>query len=406
LIQDLRLVVGILAYVAAARAALRVRPAWRDRALAAVNVVTVAWMYYSVRSTVGRALIGAYVVLVVAQWALTRALATRRGAAPWVALLSPILALALARYVPLALGEPWRELWLRASAVFVGLSYMAFRLSYLVLEVRNGAAMPGLTRYLGFAFFPPTFAVGPISPYALYEESLAAVDVQRPPLGQALLRIATGLVKYMFLGPLFNQLSYAGLELGKRPHPPLDWAVAGLCYFLFLYCNFSGFCDVGIGAAGAIGIRVRENFDHPFAARNVKDFWNRWHITLSTYMRDTVFTPLSKALVRRFGPAHANHAVALAIFVVFVLVGVWHGVGSNFFVFGVLHALAIVANHYYGLALKKVLGKARLRAYNENRVVHAVAVAATFTYVTFTVFFFANADSVARAGAFLRGHGS
>ena len=98
-------------------------------------------------------------------------------------------------------------------------------------------------------------------------------------------------------------------------------------YYLYLYCNFSGYCDMAIGAAGLIGIPVAENFNNPFAARNVKDFWNRWHITLSSYMRDVVFAPLSKNLVRAMGPAYANHAIALTITVVFLLVGVWHGVG-------------------------------------------------------------------------------
>ncbi len=147
---------------------------------------------------------------------------------------------------------------------------------------------------------------------------------------------------------------------------------------------------MAIGSAGLIGIHVKENFDNPLAARNVKDFWNRWHITLSQYMRDVVFVPLSKYLVRSFGPQNANHAIALAILVVFLSVGVWHGVGWQYAVFGAIHAGGVIANHYYTIWLKKRLGKAGFKAYNENRLITAIACGATFIYITVAFFFFAN----------------
>ena len=147
---------------------------------------------------------------------------------------------------------------------------------------------------------------------------------------------------------------------------------------------------MAIGAAGLIGIPVAENFSNPFAARNLKEFWNRWHITLSTYMRDVVFSPLSKFLVGTMGPARANHAIAIAIGVVFLLIGVWHGVGLNFAIFGAIHAVGVVANHYYTIGLKQWLGRDGFRAYNANPWIHGGAVAVTFVYVTASLFFFAN----------------
>ena len=139
-----------------------------------------------------------------------------------------------------------------------------------------------------------------------------------------------------------------------------------------------------------IGIEVPENFDVPFAARNVKDFWNRWHITLSVWMRDIVFTPLSKYLVALTGPKFVNHAVALTIVVVFLLVGIWHGTGWNYALFGLAHAFALVVNHYYTIALKKRLGRDRFKAYMENRWIHAIAVVMTFCYCAAALFLFAN----------------
>jgi D-alanyl-lipoteichoic acid acyltransferase DltB (MBOAT superfamily) len=147
---------------------------------------------------------------------------------------------------------------------------------------------------------------------------------------------------------------------------------------------------MAIGAAALIGIPVPENFDNPFAARNVKDFWNRWHITLSVWMRDVVFSPLSKFLVGKFGIKLADHAIALTITIVFLLVGIWHGAGWNFAAYGAVHALGVVANHYYTIFLKKKLGRERFKAYNENRWIRAVAVAGTFCYCGASLIFFAN----------------
>ena len=147
---------------------------------------------------------------------------------------------------------------------------------------------------------------------------------------------------------------------------------------------------MAIGAAGLMGIPVLENFDNPFAARNVKDFWNRWHMTLSAWMRDVVFSPLSKFMVRTMGPAQANHAIALTITVVFLLVGIWHGVGWNYAAFGAAHALGVATNHYYAIFLKKRLGRDGFKAYNENPWIRAVAVGLTFCYVAASLFLFAN----------------
>lgn len=204
------------------------------------------------------------------------------------------------------------------------------------------------------------------------------------------MRVVVGLAKYLFLAQLVNRLGYTGFLLDGHPHSMMDLGIAVAAFYVYLYCNFSGFCDLAIGAGGLVGIAIAENFANPFAARNVREFWNQWHITLSTYMRDMVFTPLSKRIVALAGPRSVPHAIAAAIAVVFLLVGVWHGTGWNFVLFGALHALAVVGNHYYTLGLKELLGKKRFKAYVESRLVRALAVAATWCFVAGSLFFFAN----------------
>jgi D-alanyl-lipoteichoic acid acyltransferase DltB (MBOAT superfamily) len=260
-----------------------------------------------------------------------------------------------------------------------------------VLEVRNGkVSTPGFLRYLGFAFFVPTMQVGPINPYSNYQRAFE----EKPPLiavGRAWLRILVGLVKYKFVGNICFGLTYTNLLLDDHYHPWMDLPVAMLFYYFFLYCNFSGFCDMAIGAAGLIGIPVTENFNNPFAARNMKEFWNRWHITLSQWMRDVVFAPLSNFLVRLMGPPMANHAIAMAI-----TVGIWHGTGWNFVLFGIAQSVGLVVTHYYTILLKQRLGREGFKAYNENRWIHAVGVVITFAYFSATTLFFANSCSQIR----------
>jgi len=340
-----------------------------------------------------------YVGLVVCLYLTLVLFGKKGGARPWIAFAAPILLLVVVRYIFPAAGEWLATFFGNLAGIripiglqLIGISYIAFRSSYLVLEVRNDAVpMPSIWQYLGFCFFAPTVSVGPINSYSNHIRAFR----QGPercviPVGRCLLRILVGLVKFFFLGNFFNQLSYDGLLMDDHFHHLVDLPVSCVFYYLFLYCNFSGYCDAAIGAAGLMGIPVTENFCNPFAARNVKDFWNRWHITLSTYMREVVFSPLSKALSRLFGPSNVNHAIAVTIAVVFLLIGIWHGFGWNYLAFGAVHAAGVVTNHYYTIWLKKVLGRDRFKAYNTNPWIQAGAITLTFCYIAASLMLFAN----------------
>jgi D-alanyl-lipoteichoic acid acyltransferase DltB (MBOAT superfamily) len=395
-------------YVVLGRWLARLQMRGRDPAFALLNIAAMYFFFFWGEQQQHRyqllfsLLFAAYLALGFAQYLALRYWSERSGLLSWcLAVLMPVGVLVAIRYAPLReiarLFHPSIRLLLQRhpefslDSVFIGSSYLAFRTSHLALEVRNGAVpQPGCWEYLSFAFFAPTLAVGPINPYSQYRLGFVETGHPEIPLGRALLRVLVGAVKYAFLGPLLNQLTYSGLLLDGHPHVWVDLPIAAVAYYLYLYCNFSGFCDIAIGGAGLMGIPVAENFANPFSARNVKDFWNRWHITLSQYMRDVVFTPLSKALVRAFGPAQANHGIALTILVVFLVIGMWHGVGWNFLAFGALHGLGVAINHYYTIALKKWLTKEQFGAYNRNRLIHVAAVTLTFLFVAASLFLFAN----------------
>lgn len=395
-------------YLALGRWLVGMHTRWRSAVFALLNLTVIFIFFFWSGERKTRLLFVLvfviYLLVVCIQYLALRLWSGRAGWLPWLAFFVPISFLVFIRYAPL--GMLAGVVSSTASAArrehpnfnlglcFIGLSYLAFRASHLVLEVRNRVVpRPGFWEYLGFAFFAPTFCVGPISPYS--QHRLAFIEANRPaiPIIRALMRVLVGAVKYKFLGPILNQLTYSGLLLDGHPHLWVDLPIAATAYYLYLYCNFSGFCDIAIGAAGLMGVPVAENFDNPFAARNVRDFWNHWHITLSQWMRDIVFSPLSKAFVHLVGGTRTNHAIALTITVVFLLIGIWHGTDWNYAAFGATQSFAVVINYYYTLTLKKRLGKEGFAAYNKSRIIRAMAITLTFVYMTACLFLFGNNGS-------------
>jgi D-alanyl-lipoteichoic acid acyltransferase DltB (MBOAT superfamily) len=414
MVSLLRLIVPFMLFPAASAVVLRFAPpSAKLKLFALVNILGVLGLCLLTPMTglyfwqlkaylqVGLPVFGLYFLAVLLHYILMRAYALKAGWVPWTAFLFPLAVMLLVKYVPL-ISEPFRAplAFIDKKTIaefFVGISYMAFRLSYLVLEVRNGVvSMPTIWEHLSFAFFVPTVAVGPISRYSVFRESLAKPSRKHTPLGRSALRILVGITKYLFLASMIEQLGYTGLLMDSHLHPRIDLPIAALAFYLYVYLNFSGYCDMAIGTAGLLGIRVEENFDRPFLSRNMQEFWTRWHITLSNFMRDTVFSPLSKILVRKFGPQAMQHAIAISIFTVFVSMGAWHGLAWNFMIYGCLHGAGVVSCHYYTNWLKRRLGKSGYAAYNRNPFIRAAGVVTTFLFVACTLFFFANSMGAAR----------
>jgi D-alanyl-lipoteichoic acid acyltransferase DltB (MBOAT superfamily) len=286
----------------------------------------------------------------------------------------------------------------------VGASYAAFRASYLAVEIESGKVPPpDVLEFVAFLFFVPTFLVGPISPYRYHQTSLANPQRAITPLARSAARIVVGWAKYTYVGELFHRLTFQSIWYDGYRHGPIDFAVAAACSYLFLYFNFSGFCDVAIGAAGLLGIKVKENFDNPLIAENVPDFWRRWHITLSDYMRDVFFLPFSRWLMHGFGPERSGITIPLAILTTFLLIGIWHGIAWNYVMFGLLHGGAVTAHFVYTQALQRRTTPEWRQRYAASRAVVFLGRAATFSFVSGSFLFLENDMShVAKAiGAFM-----
>lgn len=342
----------------------------------AINLVAIILVYLVFKIEI--AYLAYYLGIVLGFYALTRYLTYNRHL--WlIPILTPITALVAVRY------------FFPSAEMFIGLSYMVFRLSQLVVIVRNKITpMPSLLDYLSFSFFLPTMIMGPINSYSTFLTSSLEADKLKLPANTCFTRMFVGATKLLFFASILDRVTYKGLLLDQHAHSPIDLVVAAVAYYLYLYFSFSGFCDIMIGAAGLVGIKVSENFDMPLAARNLKDFWNRWHITLSSYMRDMVFTPVSTALVLRVPKSMSTHAIAVTILMVFILIGIWHGSEMRFALFGLLHGVGVTANLYYSIFLKTHLSPEQRKWYHQNRIIKCICIAMTFSYICFTLFFFAN----------------
>jgi len=276
-----------------------------------------------------------------------------------------------------------------AGAV-LGFSYLAFRMAHNGYEIVSGRAeRAGFFDYLAYCLFLPTLIVGPISPLSQFQSSFAERKSQTT-LWHGMLRIIIGLVKVRFIATICKQLTFSVLWGDGFLHGPEDFVVSCAADLLYLYFNFSGFCDIVIAIAALIGIDVRENFQSPFSARNLREYWTRWHITLGDVANALVFTPLSQSLGRAWGRRFSDAAICVAIFATFCVIGLWHGFTLNFLFYGIAHGIGVSAVYVFDLWVKRRFGAKRRKAYLANRWARAAAVTLTLSYAAGTMFLFDN----------------
>jgi alginate O-acetyltransferase complex protein AlgI len=289
------------------------------------------------------------------------------------------------------------ESFLPFPYVVIGLSYVFFRVLHLIIDARSGM-LPGSVgpvSYLNFTLNFTSLVSGPIQRYQDYHRMVSvernAIDINAA--GNAVQRIIVGLFKVAILSDLTQTVQTTAWH-ALTPDQPLTQrvilaAVTAAVYPVYLYFNFSGYTDVVIGVARFLGLSLPENFDRPFAAGNFLDFWSRWHITLSTWLKTYVYMPLLMSLARRFPSQRVEPLLAVsAFFVTFFLVGLWHGRTSEFLVFGFLQGFGVAANKLYQIAMTRRLGRSGYRALCADRGYHALARGLTFTWFAFTLFWF------------------
>jgi alginate O-acetyltransferase complex protein AlgI len=268
----------------------------------------------------------------------------------------------------------------------VGLSFIFFRQIHYVVDVKQGE-IPRIASwdYLCYQLSPFTLLAGPIQRYQHFHEDWKCLTPRYADayeLRMALLRILLGIIKVSLIAEACLYMAY------ERPEVLGGWYRVLKFYFFpaYVYFNFTGYCDIVIAGASLFGIRVPENFDQPFLARNMIDFWTRWHRTLSFWIRDYLFTPLYMAIARR-QPGWASRLAFLCYFVALFLAGVWHGATWNFVVFGVLNGTGVAAAKMWENVILAHGGRRGLRAYLASQPILLAARVGTFHFVCLTMFF-------------------
>ncbi|PTQ93222.1 D-alanyl-lipoteichoic acid acyltransferase DltB (MBOAT superfamily) [Mucilaginibacter yixingensis] len=221
----------------------------------------------------------------------------------------------------------------------IGLSFHTFQAMSYTLEVYRGnqKAEQHFGIYALYVMFYPQLVAGPIErPQNVLHQFHEEHDYDFENLKAGLMQMATGFFKKVVIADRI-----AILVDGAYAHPQTQsgssLCVAALFYGFQIYCDFSGYSDIALGAARTMGYNLMINFDRPFISTSVTEFWRRWHISLSTWFNDYLFTPIMIAR-RNWG----KNAVVFALIVTFAISGLWHGAGWTFVIFGLLHGIAMV----------------------------------------------------------------
>ena len=223
----------------------------------------------------------------------------------------------------------------------LGLSYYLFKLVAYLLEVYWGTlpAQRNLVSVGVYAAFFPQIVSGPIQRPGDFFAQLARVGrVDPADLATGLRRILIGFFKKIAIADRLGP-AVAAVYSAPEAHSPLELLFAAYAFAFQLYADFSGLTDIALGLGLLFGIRGPENFDLPFFARNLQEYWRRWHMSLTSWLADYLFTPLRLAL-RDFG----QYGLAAAVFLNMVAVGVWHGFTGAYLAFGVFHGVALATS--------------------------------------------------------------
>ncbi len=224
----------------------------------------------------------------------------------------------------------------------IGISFYTFQsLSYTIDVWRQRLTPePNFAKFALFVVFFPQLVAGPIVraseflPQLHQRPSLTRADIE-----ESLFRIFKGLAKKVILGD-WIAAGFADLIFSTPDaYTSLEVLLALYAFTLQIYADFAGYSDIAIGVARLMGFKIPENFDRPYQARNLAEFWRKWHMTLSTWLRDYLFFPLGGSKV---SPARTYFNLWLTMF----LVGMWHGASWNFVIYSNLHGLAMLFNRW------------------------------------------------------------
>ncbi len=278
------------------------------------------------------------------QWSLAQAFLWMRTRTSWywpfpAAMLLTLLPLVGARFLPMAMPG--------AQFGFLGISYVTFRSLDVIFGIRDRliVSLPA-DQFLAFLFFFPTISSGPIDRYRRFSQ-----DWNRPRPAAELWKDLDGAVHRVFTGFLYKFILAATIKTYWIDRLAEGGFLNTLLYMygysLYLYFDFAGYSAFAVGVSYLLGIHTPENFNRPFLAGNIKDFWNRWHISLSTWLRDHVYMRLMLAAAKGHWFTGKYTASYLGYFLTFGLMGLWHGIEPHYLLYGLYHGTLLVGHDLF-----------------------------------------------------------
>jgi len=267
----------------------------------------------------------------------------------------------------------------------LGLSYILFRLvHYLVESSKSTIHNANFITFLNYIFFFPTIIAGPIDTYNNFQYWLGNSNFKyhKSLFFAGITRVFLGAFKTLAIVPLVIKYATDYTTLTSSYSPFIAIGLSLLAYSAYIYFDFSGYSDIAIGSAYLIGIKTPENFNNPYISQNLSEFWKRWHITFSDFLKRYVFKPFISLFNWLFNPKYRLSITLVCYILTFAVCGLWHGDKINFVYWGLWHGI--------GLSLNKIWSsKVKHRISFRNTLGYKFAsIMITFMFVTFGWVFF------------------
>ena len=258
--------------------------------------------------------------------------------------LKPLVMLSI---LPLVVNKVFALTQLHLLA-FIGISYMSFKTIQIMLEISDGLIKEKISvkDYLQFLLFFPTVSSGPIDRSRRFLKEINEVMPRKDYLelaGDGIYRIVLGLLYKVVLSTYVYQMLLALSNTGTVVYS-LKYMYL---YTLYLFFDFAGYSLMAVGSSNILGIQTPMNFNKPFLSVDIKDFWTRWHITLSTWLRDFVFSRVLMQVIRKKWFKNRLHNAAYAYMVNMLVMGFWHGISVSYIAYGFYHGVLMSGFEIY-----------------------------------------------------------
>ena len=231
---------------------------------------------------------------------------------------------------------------------FIGISYMSFKTIQIMLEISDGLIKEKVSvkDYLQFLLFFPTVSAGPIDRSRRFLKEINEVMPRKEYLelaGDGVYRIVLGLLYKVVLSTYVYQMLLTLNNTGT-----VVYSIKYMyLYTLYLFFDFAGYSLMAVGSSNILGIQTPMNFNKPFLSVDIKDFWTRWHITLSTWLRDFVFSRVLMQVIRKKWFKNRLHNATYAYMVNMLVMGFWHGLSVSYIVYGFYHGVLMAGFEVY-----------------------------------------------------------